>query len=839
MSKESASQKAVILTAKVPTRSDGAGLAAWAIVVGLVVTLGAKPAVSGSPPGKVYVADDMPGIEQVAIMPFKAPTDASRALFTSLTIRELIRLGRYRLLEPEAIANKLELPTLALAALTPQQACEVGALLEVEAVILGTVTRFEKKTAQERAVSAGAKVRMIHCPTGRTLWAVMLSERAAQPGQSLSDHADAVVRKMMLALDRKLPSRADRATSETLASQPERPSAKPLESPETRTASSSVPRRPPPPEGLEIADVDLREVSIAWGQPDPRHRRYRVERAPVSSGPYRTLAEVAPKRRFFRDFDRMRHPLADGQRYFYRLVAWDEEGRESSPTPAVEAKTPPPPSPPATIEATAQDARLVELTWSESDSDGVEQYRIERARADAPAHFEEIAVVRERRFRDGGGPHSALEDRTTYLYRVTPVNRVEAEGSPSEVVAVTTPPPPEPVRNLVAEDGEVRCVPLSWTLSPETNVVEYRVYRTTTENGAFEWLKTVPGRTNTRFIDGDNVPGNLPDDTRYYYMVKAVNAAGAESPPSAVVHANTRSKPPPVTGLEARSGEPRQVTLHWEVSPDRKVVGYEIWRAAGDSNHFVPVGKTSRRASVSFVDRGGTERREGLGLLLDGRLYRYKVLAYNTAHVPSEWSAAATARTRYAPGAPVNIRATTDRPNAIELSWPANPEPDVREYVVEISRRRGAFFKRQKIVPVSPEHARYALLDEGLSNGDERYYRVKVVDVAGLQSDWSEPVHGQSKPIPDPPSNVYASAVDGDRVKVRWDSPVQDDVEQYRIWVRKFLGWRLLDSTQATEYVLNPNRIGWRVVLSVSAVDRDGLESPRSEAVKAHQAASD
>ena len=50
---------------------------------------------------------------------------------------------------------------------------------------------------------------------------------------------------------------------------------------------------------------------------------------------------------------------------------------------------------------------------------------------------------------------------------------------------------------------------------------------------------------------------------------------------------------------------------------------------------------------------------------------------------------------------------------------------------------------------------------------------MKAVDADGLESAWSEPAFGTTKPLPDAPTELAAEWTD-DGAFVRWDDPLRD-----------------------------------------------------------------
>ena len=267
-----------------------------------------------------------------------------------------------------------------------------------------------------------------------------------------------------------------------------------------------------------------------------------------------------------------------------------KSGLRSPYTRVLESLTAPRPDPPPGVVAKASGSREVTLSWSAPRSEGVVHYVIERAKVSKEDAKIQIAETKATVFVDGGTRDSTLEDSTEYLYQITAVNRVGSVGFPSDPVQVLTAPRPSKVVDVAARSEEVRCVPLMWSPSVESDVIRYEIYRSLDPHGAFDRVGHVRGRDVTSFLDGGRNPGQLSDQTRYVYYLVAENDVGARSEPSRLVSAVTRAPPPQVTGVRAVSGLPRHVSLSWDSSQDEKVEGYHIWRAEREEGGFEHVG---------------------------------------------------------------------------------------------------------------------------------------------------------------------------------------------------------------------------------------------------------
>lgn len=185
---------------------------------------------------------------------------------------------------------------------------------------------------------------------------------------------------------------------------------------------------------------------------------------------------------------------------------------------------------------------------------------------------------------------------------------------------------PSAPTGLAAGTATTTTVPLSWTASTDNvGVTGYQVYRGTT------LVATVSGTSHT-------VTG-LTASTAYSFTVRAVDAAGNVSAPSAAVQATTATDPgtptdttaPSVpTGLAAGTVTSTSVPLTWNASTDDAggsgVAGYDVYRGT------TLVGSTT---STSYTATG----------LTAGTTYSFTVRAKDVAGNVSAASAAVSATT--------------------------------------------------------------------------------------------------------------------------------------------------------------------------------------------------
>ena len=145
----------------------------------------------------------------------------------------------------------------------------------------------------------------------------------------------------------------------------------------------------------------------------------------------------------------------------------------------------------------------------------------------------------------GGTIDRTVEFGHTYRYtaeRLRTVNLggvsvdLHSEPSPPVTVAVRDVFPPESPTGLLAAPGfageqstQRPAIDLSWDPNMEARIAGYRVYRRDLQDQN-DWRRIGPDVAVAAYRDTDVIAGH-----KYGYRVTAINAAGAESPPSASV----------------------------------------------------------------------------------------------------------------------------------------------------------------------------------------------------------------------------------------------------------------------------------------------------------------
>lgn len=322
----------------------------------------------------------------------------------------------------------------------------------------------------------------------------------------------------------------------------------------------------PPPEGLRASSGELRSVPLKW---DPvlagEAGGYVVERALEAGGPFHRVGlvagrfdttwvdrgtDLAPKQPDVREGG----GLGDGQRYHYRVRAFDRAGRIApAQGPVVAVRTAEVPTAPEQLRTYSHLARRVALSWEPVEDPSVSGYVIYRSPA-AGGEFRPVAR-RDGRFATTHVDRS-LGPLRVFYYRVAAVNAAGAEGARTEAErAVTKPEPLPPVELRVAEQHLGMNV-LAWEPNVEEDLQGYRLLRRCgASQGPRELATSVPPAVH-RAVDGQ-----VGADERCSYAVVAVDEDGLESAPSDPVEVES-------VGYELRA-EVRDGAVHLAWSAER------------------------------------------------------------------------------------------------------------------------------------------------------------------------------------------------------------------------------------------------------------------------------
>lgn len=465
---------------------------------------------------------------------------------------------------------------------------------------------------------------------------------------------------------------------------------------------------PPPPIFINL-EADIKAAHLKWQvRPGYQVAGFKVYRREESEKEIGEIATISGK-----DISVTDGGLKDNTTYYYALTAMDAKRDESDLSKILEIKTL---KSPDGLKAEGGKIRQVPLSWIIYPSDVVEGYIIYRA-ADKTKEFRQIVKIKERKtniYSDKEG----LADATTYWYRISAFNKNGQETDTSEAVSATTRGVPPTPQGLTAKKGEPRRVSLQWEAvkSPADEIKGYYIFRGTEEKGEYKNITKIKNPDTNSFVDGEPP---LKDNTRYYYRISSYNSVETTSDLSEPISAVTKSTPAMPMGIEAKSGEVKQVTLLWQPNAEKDIKEYLVFRAGSGDKDFNKI--ASVKGATSYVDKG----------LKDGTKYAYFMKTVDEDNLMSDPSPSVTADTKPLPRKPAGLMIAEKEGKKL-LQWNANPEKDVKQYVVY---KKGFLGMSQKIAMVQENS--WTIPDE--MKGKIELF-VIALDETGLESEGSEPM---------------------------------------------------------------------------------------------------
>lgn len=261
-----------------------------------------------------------------------------------------------------------------------------------------------------------------------------------------------------------------------------------------------------------------------------------------------------------------------------------------------------------------------------------------------------------------------------------------------------------------------------------------------------------------------------------------------------------------------------EIGFEWEPTFDWRVVGYHIYRSNPQNEKLNRVATIEDRFVSHFVDTN----------LKPSTQYYYRFSTFAQDGRESVASKTVSITTLPMIKSVSFVKAITGLPHRIKIIWRPHSSQRVAAYIVE--RSDFASIKWEKIAKVEGRlNAEY--IDSNLPQNRVYQYRVRVKTHDGLISEPSKVVNAGTKPLPLEVKNLTASTDAPKRIILRWSASVQEDFLYYRVYrsINPILPYRYLAKTKNTKYEDLINENGRSFFYFITAVDKDGLESPRQK----------
>jgi len=333
----------------------------------------------------------------------------------------------------------------------------------------------------------------------------------------------------------------------------------------------------------------------------------------------------------------------------------------------------------------------------------------------------------------------------TYYYRLKAYNENRLnyyESNWSNIVDIIVDHPPSAPNNLTITDVGGHNISLAWQFNPESDINGYFILMNNTNadaSGPYHCVQAVSALNNQSEIT------NLIEVTTYYFVVIAFDTILSNSTYSNIVNTTTLDVTPPATptGLMATAISRSEILLTWNANSEPDLAGYQIYINNTDW------GSARMLAYHKFHKIFGTDTSYTVAGLAEEVAYGFTIAAFD--EVPQEsWEsdpAWATTLDETPPNSPTSLIVFHPTVNSLTLSWNANSEADVVGYTINRSNSINGPFST--IGPGIISGTQF--IDTDLYENTRYYYKIKAVDDANLESDFSEIAFGTTLPSPKPP----------------------------------------------------------------------------------------
>ena len=291
-----------------------------------------------------------------------------------------------------------------------------------------------------------------------------------------------------------------------------------------------------------------------------------------------------------------------GTTYYYRVKACNDAGLSpysNIVSGKVKSVTPKPSAPVVKIGNSASSGKPM-LTWNAVS--GATSYKVYRATSQNGT-YSLLGTVTATSYTNTGAKAGV-----TYYYKVKAVNSAGESAYSNTVSGRAT------VTTLTMGHSSTSGKPqLTW--KAVSGAASYKVYRSTSKNGAYSVINTTKALTYT------NTGAAL--GTTYYYKVEALNAAGKSMGFSDVVEGKVA--PVLAVGYSSVSGKPQ---LTWKAVPG--ATEYQVYRSTQQNSGYTKINTTT---ATSYVNTGAKAN----------TTYYYKIVAVKGTAV-SDFSNIVSAR---------------------------------------------------------------------------------------------------------------------------------------------------------------------------------------------------
>ena len=462
----------------------------------------------------------------------------------------------------------------------------------------------------------------------------------------------------------------------------------------------------PAPGELNIINGKPRELVLNWSHKnDPDIKSYLVYRATESDDyeAYNFVAEIPSSQTSSFTDSVEKDGIEHGKIYRYAVASRNIFDAIGPISPGVEGFTKKLPGAASEISAQAESS-MITLNWqtgSESDLQLAEVYRRWQ-------HEKQWTVIDKINANSNTYQDSQLLPYASAEYKIKLVDEDGLSSADSDIVRVTSPL----VTELAAtEQGLLRKSVINWT--PNPLVGSYKILRSE-NNLTWQEMATVNG---SEYVDEKN----MIDEKTYFYQLTIIHQ-GQQIGQSNAIEVVTKALPQAPQNIQVKSGQVKKVTLTWTPYTDSDIGGYIVYRLK-DNGKLDELEKLKLSAS-EYIDEGSF-----FSKLEHNSEYQYLISSFNRFKVEGPKSQPITATTKPLPKAVAGLRASVEQ-NVAKLTWQANNETDISQYIVYRGKSCG---RASQLTTLSATLTEYT--DTTVERGNDYCYYLIAKDADSLESE--------------------------------------------------------------------------------------------------------
>lgn len=318
---------------------------------------------------------------------------------------------------------------------------------------------------------------------------------------------------------------------------------------------------------LEVVDYksiktisDMKAIAFEWQKvDDPRVKGYNLYRA--------TDAQENRKLKRIKYIDNrytthyLDKNLEPNTKYYYSFSSVSKyDDFESKATKTTQAATRPAPEQIALVKAVSNLPRQIKIIWRPHNNTQISYYKIFKSKP-SDKDWDELAVVKGRL--QAEYIDKDLKDNVLYQYKVLAYTFDDIKSFSSPIVKAQTKKLPMGPKNIISTNNEPRKITLTWMASPSDDIIKFKLYKSSTKNGSFNFVRAINKNIFT-YID------KVANDGEFvFYKVRAVDEDGLESSKHInATQGRSLDKPKKPIVLLAQIQGTRAV-LNWKASDDR------------------------------------------------------------------------------------------------------------------------------------------------------------------------------------------------------------------------------------------------------------------------------